>query len=208
MPNAAAALRGMATQMKITEEQKIPMPVVQSQLVDPSTPNLFNDEAALAQSAIGQRDVRLTPLMNAEIAACVANGGYLYRPHLVAQEFGPDLKPLGDKELDQRVLGSAMKPAVAKGVAGLMVEAEMRAGGAGKDPKLDIASKTGTADNPADPSPYTWYIAFAPAERPVIALAVLVEGSSALGPGATGAKVAAPIGRAVIAQALADKGLR
>ncbi|MGL6234145.1 MAG: penicillin-binding transpeptidase domain-containing protein [Segniliparus sp.] len=209
VPNAEAVLRGMATQLQLTDKQAVPMSVVPSQLVSPDEPNLLQkDAAALGQSVIGQRDVRLTPLMNAEITACVANGGFLARPFVVQQEFGPDLKPLGDDQTKRSVLVPAMRPQIAKTLTDLMVEAERRAGGKGKDPKLEIASKTGTADNPNNKSPYSWYVAFAPASHPVIALAVLVEGSDALGAGATGASVAGPIGRAVIAQALADGGQR
>jgi peptidoglycan glycosyltransferase len=209
VPNADAVLRGMATQLQLTEKQSIPMSVVPSQLVSPEEPDLLQkDPAALGQSVIGQRDVQLTPLMNAEITACVANGGFLARPFVVRQEFGPDLKPLSDDQTTRSVLVPAMRPQTAKTLTDFMVESERRSGGKGKDPKLDIASKTGTADNPHNKSPYTWYVAFAPASRPVIALAVLVEGSDALGPGATGASVAGPIGRAVIAQALADRGQR
>ena len=209
VPNAEAVLRGMATQLRLNDKQSIPMSVVPSQLVSPEEPNLLQkDAAALGQSVIGQRDVQLTPLMNAEITACVANGGYLATPFVVQQEFGPDLKPLGDDKTTRSVLVPAMRPQIAKTLTDLMVEAERRSGGKGKDPKLEIASKTGTADNPHNKSPYSWYVAFAPASHPQIALAVLVEGSDALGPGATGASVAGPIGRAVIAQALADREQR
>jgi len=71
-------------------------------------------------------------------------------------------------------------------------------------PGVQIASKTGTAEHGTDPRhtpPHAWYIAFAPAQTPKVAVAVLVEdGADRLS--ATGGALAAPIGRAVIESAL------
>ena len=71
---------------------------------------------------------------------------------------------------------------------------------------MQIASKTGTAENGTDPQntpPHAWYIAFAPAQSPKVAVAVVIEhGGDLLN--ATGGKLAAPVGRAVIAAALRE----
>ncbi|KAB2583462.1 hypothetical protein BS297_20470, partial [Rhodococcus erythropolis] len=75
-------------------------------------------------------------------------------------------------------------------------------GGDGKIPGVQIASKTGTAEhgvNPRETPPHAWYIAFAPAQNPTVAVAVIVENGGDRGLAATGGSVAAPIGRAVIA---------
>jgi peptidoglycan glycosyltransferase len=72
--------------------------------------------------------------------------------------------------------------------------------------KLVIASKTRTAENGTDPKntpPHAWYVAFAPADNPKVAVAVMVENGGDLGLDATGGKVAGPVGRSVIAAALA-----
>ena len=67
------------------EEREIPLPVADSHVGD------IVDDAALAQTSIGQRDVRVTPLQAAMIAAGVANGGSIMAPYLVDQVRAPDL---------------------------------------------------------------------------------------------------------------------
>ena len=97
-----------------------------------------------------------------------------------------------------------MSPQVAAKLTDLMVGAEQFTQQKGAIPGVQIASKTGTAEHGTDPRntpPHAWYIAFAPAQTPKVAVAVLVEnGGDRLS--ATGGAVAAPIGRAVIAAAL------
>jgi peptidoglycan glycosyltransferase len=83
-----------------------------------------------------------------------------------------------------------------------MIGSENFSGGEGKIPGVQIASKTGTAehgDDPRNTPPHTWYIAFAPAQQPTVAVAVIVEDGGDRALAATGGSVAAPIGRAVIA---------
>jgi len=176
----------------------IPLPVVGSE-VGP-----LPDKAALAQSSIGQRDVRATPLQMAEVAATVANGGARMQPYVVAGLQAPDLTPLGDAPQPKK-LGQAMPPQAANTLTQLMIGAEGHAGNGGEIRGVQIASKTGTAEhgeNPKTTPPHTWYIAFAPAKDPQVAVAVLVENGGDRGLAAVGASVAAPIGRAVIAAAL------
>jgi peptidoglycan glycosyltransferase len=63
---------------------------------------------------------------------------------------------------------------------------------------VQVAGKTGTAQHGADSSPHAWFIAFAPAQNPTVAVAVLVENGGSLGSDATGGTVAAPIAKAVM----------
>jgi peptidoglycan glycosyltransferase len=63
---------------------------------------------------------------------------------------------------------------------------------------VEVAGKTGTAQHGANSTPHAWFIAFAPAVNPVVAVAVLVENGGALGSEATGGRVAAPIAAQVI----------
>ena len=160
------------------------------------------DAAALAMSSIGQKDVALTPLQNAQVAAAVANGGLMMKPYLVADLKGPDRVSLqATTPTEQR---RAVSPDVATKLTDLMVAAEQSTQQTGAIPGVQIASKTGTAEHGTDPRhtpPHAWYIAFAPARAPKVAVAVVVEdGGQRLS--ATGGAVAAPIGRAVIAAAL------
>ena len=71
-------------------------------------------------------------------------------------------------------------------------------GTAAQIPGVQVAGKTGTAQHGADTPPHAWFIAFAPAQNPQVAVAVLVEDGGTLGSEATGGKVAAPIARDVM----------
>ncbi|NLG56002.1 MAG: penicillin-binding protein 2 [Rhodococcus sp.] len=175
----------------------MPFPIAES------TVGAISDNAALGQSSIGQRDVAVTPLQNAVVAATVANGGVRMQPHLVSELQGPDLatldtvKPVSD--------GQAISPEVAATLTELMIGSEEHTGGEGQIPGVQIASKTGTAEHGSDPRntpPHAWYIAFAPAQNPTVAIAVIVEDGGNRALAATGGSVAAPIGRAVIAAGL------
>ena len=68
--------------------------VAASQTGDIANPDGSTDTAALAQSSLGQRDVRMTPLQGALIAATVANGGEQRRPYLVQKLLGPDRRTI------------------------------------------------------------------------------------------------------------------
>lgn len=159
------------------------------------------DKPALAQSAIGQRDVRLTPLQAAMLSAAVANDGVLMKPYLVAEEQAPDLATISTAS-PQR-LSRAVSPRVAAQLTTLMTTVvESGTGTAAQIPGVRVAGKTGTAqhtDAAGNPlPPYAWFTAFAPADNPRVAVAVVVENAGGFGSDATGGAVSAPIARAVI----------
>lgn len=169
-----------------------------------STVGPISDGAALGMSSIGQRDVAVTPLQNAMVAATIANDGVTMTPYLVDTLKGPDLSNIATTApTEQR---RAVSPQVAATLTDLMVGAEQVTQQKGAIAGVQIASKTGTAEHGTDPRntpPHAWYIAFAPAQAPKVAVAVLVEnGGDRLS--ATGGAVAAPIGRATIAAALRE----
>lgn len=169
------------------------LPVTPSRLGD------IPDQAALAQSSIGQRDVALTPLQNAVIAATIANGGTRMEPHLVSKVTAADLKTL--KTTRPKKAGQAIDRGVADQLTDLMKDAELYAGG-----DSTIASKTGTAEHGEDSrnsNPHAWYIAFSTTGD--VAVAVLVENGGNAGQAATGGSLAAPIGRAVINAAVQEE---
>lgn len=159
----------------------------------PSTIGEIESKAALGQTAIGQRDVSFTPLDNAVIAATIANGGVRMEPHIVKNVLGSDLSVI--KAVEPKNLGEATTPEVAEQMTTLMRASEAHSGGNSNF----IASKTGTAEHGAvrgEYAPHVWYIAFAPEAD--VAVAVVVENGGGRGQSATGASVAAPIGRAII----------
>jgi len=174
--------------------------------VAPSSIGPIDDQPSLAQSGIGQRDVRLTPLQNCMIAATIANGGERMTPYLVSKLTDPDLKDL--KRFGPDRAERAMDRAVAEKIRDMMIQSEARTRG-DKIPGITVASKTGTAEYGADPKanpPHGWYVAFAPAEDPKVAIAVVVEGGGDRGLEATGGSLAAPIGRAVMQAVLQGAG--
>ncbi|BAX90189.1 penicillin-binding protein [Mycobacterium shigaense] len=193
----ADALRSMAHSFGLDSN-----PSVIPLQVSESTVGPIPDAAALGMSSIGQKDVALTPLENAEIAATIANGGVTMQPYLIDSLRGPDLAVISTTTPYQQ--RRAVSPQVAAKLTELMIGAEKDAQQKGAIPGVQIASKTGTAEHGTDPRntpPHAWYIAFAPAQSPKVAVAVLVEnGADRLS--ATGGALAAPIGRAVIEAAL------
>jgi len=180
-----------------------PFPTIPLQ-VSESTVGPITDAAALGMSSIGQKDVALTPLQNALVAATIANKGVTMRPYLVDSLKGPDLANISSTA--PREERRAVPEQVANTLTDLMVAAEQVTQQKGAIAGVQIASKTGTAEHGTDPRntpPHAWYIAFAPARAPKVAVAVLVEnGGDRLS--ATGGAVAAPIGRATIAAALRE----
>ncbi|MDX6203989.1 MAG: penicillin-binding protein [Frankiales bacterium] len=150
-----------------------------------------------AQAAIGQFDVRITPVQAAMIAAAVANKGTLMKPYLVDQILGPDLTVVSQTK--PQVVRQSVSPQVAAALTQMMIG--VVANGTGTSAQISgvqVAGKTGTAQHGANTTPHAWFIAFAPAQNPVVAVAVLVENGGALGSEATGGKVAAPIAAQVI----------
>jgi penicillin-binding protein A len=161
------------------------------------------DPPQTAQSAIGQRDVRVTPLQMAMIAAAIGRGGQVMRPRLVAQvenERREIVRQYPEEQLDLPGMqdGRAVSEATAATLRDMMVD--VVAQGTGRRAAIEgvtVAGKTGTAENPAGP-PTVWFIGFAPAENPEVAVAVVVEEGGGVGDEATGGAVAAPIAAAVM----------
>jgi peptidoglycan glycosyltransferase len=138
----------------------------------------------LAQLSFGQADLAVTPLRMALIAATIAAGGATPHPTLVRA--GASAPPLANP-IDAQVAGE---------VRDLMVDVVSRGTGrAAALPGVTVAGKTGTATNPAGRS-HAWFVAFAPAEAPRVAVAIVVENVG------YGAAYAAPIARRVLATAL------
>lgn len=195
MKNGGEAIKTMANNFGInTTPDGIPLPVAKSTTGD------LADGAATGQSAIGQRDVALTPLQNAVIAATLANGGIRMQPYLVDSVQAPDLSQLSSTT--PHSMGQSIPPKTAATLQKLMVASEKHTRGASS--ANSIASKTGTAEHSegrSNEAPHAWYIAYGPVRTPKVAVAVIIENGGNEGDAATGGSLAAPIGRAVIAAA-------
>ncbi len=150
-----------------------------------------------ALSAIGQYDVAATPLQMAMVSAGIANGGQVMRPYLSAVVRGPDLRPISITR--PQVMSQAVTPQVAAQLTQMM-EAVVASGTGrnGQIPGVRVAGKTGTAESSPDRPPYAWFTAFAPAENPQVAVAVIIENSDTVRDDVSGGKLAAPVAKAVI----------
>jgi peptidoglycan glycosyltransferase len=175
------------------------VPVAASKFPDSDHINL----PQTALSAIGQYDVRATPLQMAMVAAAIGNGGTLMQPYVVAQEQGPDLKVLSKTE--PKKLGQPITGTVANELTQMMVGVvDQGTGTAARISGVSVAGKTGTADTGVPGAkPDSWFISFAPAANPTVAIAVLVENGGGE-VNTTGGAVAAPIAKQVMEQLLKD----
>jgi len=75
-------------------------------------------------------------------------------------------------------------------------------GTAAQIPGVTVAGKTGTAQHGEGAAPHAWFVCFAPAQNPVVAVAVIVLDGGSLSSEATGGALAAPIARQVVEAAL------
>jgi peptidoglycan glycosyltransferase len=184
------ALREQAERFGFNQRLEIPLSVAPS--IYPSDLNA----PQTAQSAIGQYDVRSTPLQMAMVSAGVANDGVVMTPYLVAEERAPDLSALSITEPEP--LSRAVSSEVAGELREMMVTVVSNGtGGSAAIPGVSVGGKTGTAQDGNRP-PHVWFMAFAPAEDPQVAVAVIVENGGRLGDAATGGAVAGPIAREVM----------
>jgi len=150
------------------------------------------DDAALAQTSIGQRDVRMTPLQAALVAATVANDGVQMKPYLVDQLQAPDLTVIDSTQPEE--WREAVSVDVANQLTEMMVSVvDNGSGRAARIQGVKVAGKTGTAQVSEDVADHTWFMGFAPADEPEIAVAVFVANG-----GGTGGERSAPIARQVI----------
>lgn len=141
-----------------------------------------HQRAAAAQLAIGQGDLLATPLGMTLVAAAIANDGRLMKPRLAARAPPELLAGCGTPKAMRR-LRALMREVVTDGT-----------GRAANLPGLDVAGKTGTAQNPRG-ADHAWFICFSPAARPRIAIGVLIEH------GGSGASAALPVAAGLLKKA-------
>ena len=147
----------------------------------------------IGRMGIGQDKLAVVPLQMAEVAAAVANHGRLMAPHLTERIVDPDGRTV--QRISPRVQSVVMKPSTAAAVTEMM-EAVVNegTGTAAQIPGVQVAGKTGTAETQIGTAVNNvWFIAFAPATNPRVAVAVTLEHV----PG-QGASFAAPVARQVM----------
>jgi len=173
--------------------------------VSPSALGEIPDDASLAQSSIGQRDVALTPLQAAMIASAVANEGRLMSPYLVSQLQAPDLTVLDKAEPEE--LSQATTPEVAGQLTQMMRSVvENGTGQAAQIGGVQVAGKTGTAENAEGAQPHAWFIGFAENNGRKVAVSVIIENGGNSGSETTGGRAAAPVARSVMEAVIGSGG--
>src|SRR5207245_213307 len=142
--------------------------------------------------AFGQERLSVTPLQMAMVAATIANGGVVMRPYVVERVVASDGTTV--TKTTPEPLRRAVSPQVASEVNSMMQAVVTGGTGtAAQIPGVKVAGKTGTAETGANHVNTTWFICFAPADSPRVAIAVVLERQSGVG-GTT----AAPIAKAVM----------
>ena len=163
-----------------------------SRLLSPTSPLVD-----IGRMGIGQDKLEVTPLQMAEVAAAVADRGRLMVPHLTERIVDPDGRTV--ERISPRVQSVVMRPSTATAVTSMM-EAVVNegTGTAAQIPGVQVAGKTGTAETQIGAAiNNVWFIAFAPASNPRVAIAVTLQGV----PG-QGASFAAPVARQVMERLL------
>ena len=159
----------------------------------------LRSQPQIATSAIGQLDVTATPLQMAMVSAAVANGGTIVEPHVLSRV--TDMQGQVVRTAETKAWKQPMTAQDAARVKDMMVGVVQR-GTAGRAavPGVIVGAKTGTAQTTGN-NAHAWITAFAPAEDPRVAVAVIVESQPGVTE-ATGGSVAAPIAQAVMSAAL------
>lgn len=185
------ALRSQAAKFGFGQTLRIPT------RVEPSTVPAQLSPPQAAQSAIGQYDVRVTPLQVAMVSAAIANHGVVMRPYLVRDVLGSNLESLETHQVEQ--LSVAVSDATASTLTRMLVSVVDN--GTGRPAKIDgiaVAGKTGTAQQGNGQAPHAWFTSFAPANDPKVAVAVVVEDGGNAGSEAAGGLLGGPVAKAVM----------
>jgi len=178
----------------------VELPALASLMPDPAEMTTWETAWAGVGQPVGEHDSppgpQSTVLQMALVAAGIANGGTVMEPYLVdsvQDEAGVTLSRTRSGRWS-----TATDPVTAATVREMMVEVVARGSGrAAAIPGVTVAGKTGTAEAGKDVETHAWFTAFAPAEEPQVAVAIMLENAG------TGGRVAAPRARQVLEASLA-----
>jgi len=191
LATGAAALSSVAARFGFGSAIRFDLPTASSQLNGGDGPlDGFADRVELANAAYGQAEVLTTPLQLALVAATIANGGVMMQPTLVDRLVAQDGNEVG---IEPHAIGAVLSPATANTVRDAMVQAVQgryaaRYAGGAKVPGVLTAGKSGTAQLGPGQAPHSWFVGFAPADAPRIAIVVVVENAG------SGSERAVPLG--------------
>jgi penicillin-binding protein A len=161
----------------------------------PSHPSTQVDPGRMA---FGQERLAVTPLQMAMVASTVANGGVAMQPSVLNRVVDGKGKTI--VRVEPKKLGRVMSPTTAHEINSMMVSAvQSGTGTAAQIPGIQVAGKTGTAETGNSGINTTWFITFAPADNPKVAVAVTLENQHGFG-GTTAAPIAKVLLQAVLNQ--------
>ena len=156
-------------------------------------PNADETETLLASTAFGQGQILTTPLQMAAITETIANGGVMEQPHIgLAALNGSKTVENLDSHSSKRIISTQVANEIRDMMVAVVTNGQADVGVSG----IQVAGKTGTAETGVDGNSHAWFLAFAPAQNPTIAIAVIVEN------GGHGGSVAAPVAGKIIQAAL------
>ena len=180
--------------------EDFPLPVSASDLGAP--PSEWTS-GTTAQVAFGQGPVVSNVFQMALVAAGVANGGEIMQPRVVKEVRSPDgvildksaasVRTRAIPEDTANTLGDMMRQVVTEGN---LTAAQI--------PGVEVAGKTGTAQNSSG-DPHSWWVSFAPADDPEIAVAVMIENGAEISPEGDASTPAIPVATNIIKAYLAEQ---
>jgi peptidoglycan glycosyltransferase len=175
--------------------EDFPLPVAPSSLGNVAPDQWVQGD--IAQISFGQGSVTSNVFEMAQVTGAIANGGTMMNPRLVREVRSPDgvILDQPSSSVRENVLGEETANTLSDMMESVVEDAETTA----KIPGIKVAAKTGTAENSTG-DPHSWFISFAPADDPEIAVAVIVEN------GNEGYKQALPIARRMMETYLRSKG--
>ncbi len=193
------ALVSQADAYGFDREYGYELPVKTSLMPDPAEMTTWETAWAGVGQPVGEHDSppgpQATVMQMALVAAGIANDGVVMRPHVIDSVVAPNGQVTS--RTPGRRLTTATDSATAHQVRDVMIATvEAGSGTRARVPGVEVAGKTGTAESGKSRTTDAWFIAFAPAKDPTVALAVLIE------EGGVGGRVAAPAAQPVLRAAL------
>lgn len=179
-------VKNAAEAFGVNKDIETDIPVVKSRI---DYKKMTNADAALV--SIGQGQLLMSPLHVAMMGAAIGNGGKIMKPYLVNSVTTASGQTISSTR--PSTLYQAVSPECASYINELMIDCVSN--GTGKNAKISgitVAGKTGTAEAEGKKD-HAWFVGYAPAENPTIAVAVLLEND-----GGSGGSSAAPIARDII----------
>jgi peptidoglycan glycosyltransferase len=190
----AAKLTDYARRFGVGATPQLDLPASRGQLSDSGS---IDRPTALADTAYGQGELLVSPLQMALIYATIANGGVMPTAHYATEV--RDAEGHVVRSVAPGSLGQVISPATARLLTEYLVSAVSGPGAfafGARIPGVDVAGKTGTAENRAGEAPHGWFVGFAPAQAPSVVVAVVVENTP------EGGVTAAPLGAQVMRAAI------